>query len=335
MFLALIKNITFYLASSIVAFLLLVLVSFWAKTDYEGSKKKQWDNFFRDISPVSVLDKGNTSLLKYRRWDVWETDQKIVSIKFPSFGYSKTLDRHVLSSVAIAFSNTFILCFLSILSAFVFGLLLGFLKVFVFGHSLNSFLDFFILNIKSLPSYVIAILYVFVVSYVLVEWVELPFKGSLFSIYDSSNISVSSLLFPLIIISLRPAMIVANQVQFIIEKTRKEKYVYGAIARGLPFKLLLKNYFFKNVLPEVLNSFPAWISTILLSQIIIENIFAFEGLGYTIIIAIKNHDIPLFFSSSFGVTIILVFFNLINKVVVLWVDPLKRLPFQEKKGLLL
>ena len=141
---------------------------------------KQYVDYLNDLSFISFYNE-NKDLSKYEPYARIATvgSTKII-LKTPYLRYSYQSKRPVGTILSEAFPNTLILAFVSILFAFVIGVLLGVLTAIVNSDFLNRFTLFITTIGMSLPSFFAAILIAWLFGFVLESVTGLSMTGSLF-----------------------------------------------------------------------------------------------------------------------------------------------------------
>ncbi|AOT71624.1 nickel ABC transporter permease [Geosporobacter ferrireducens] len=106
----------------------------------------------------------------------------------------------------------------------------------------------------------------------------------------------------------------------ILENMRHQSVLY-ARARGLKEKLILGRYVLKNSLLPILNAFGINFGYLLTGSFIVENVFAWPGIGRLITQSIFNRDYPMIQGYVIFTAVIFVFSNLIVDVLSAYLDP--------------
>lgn len=74
--------------------------------------------------------------------------------------------------------------------------------------------------------------------------------------------------------------------------TLQEDFVLVARAKGLPASYILLRHLLRPSLPQVLTVFGLSMTHLLGGSFIVESYFAVPGIGWTVLGAVKDHDIP-------------------------------------------
>ena len=103
-----------------------------------------------------------------------------------------------------------------------------------------------------------------------------------------------------------------------------EDYVTVAHAKGLPTRTVMFGYAARNaVLPQV-SSFALSLGFIVGGTLIMEMVFSYQGIGYTLYQAVATHDYPLMQGCFLVITISVLVANIIADFVYAFLDPRTR-----------
>ncbi|WP_068448926.1 ABC transporter permease [Caviibacter abscessus] len=166
-----------------------------------------------------------------------------------------------------------------------------------------------ILNLSiSIPSFWIGIIFIFVFSVML----------RLTSV--SYNNTITSLIFPCIIISIpKIGHITKNIKENLYVETRQEyvKYLYS---NGMKLKYL-NLYVLKNSLLQVLSIFGLIIIDLITGIVIVEQIFSIPGIGRLMTVAVYTRDIPLVQALIVYTSFVIILINFLVDVLYSVLDP--------------
>ena len=105
----------------------------------------------------------------------------------------------------------------------------------------------------------------------------------------------------------------------------KEDYVLYANARGLKQRIILVKHILKNSLQSCITAIGMSIPQLISGTIVVENVFAWPGVGRLCISSIFNRDYPVIQAYILMTGILFVFFNLIFDIVQRIADPRLRI----------
>ena len=161
----------------------------------------------------------------------------------------------------------------------------------------------------SLPSFVIAPLFILFFCFYL-GWLEPAlWEGTLFYILPS------------IVLSLRPASVIARLTRSSVLDVASADYVRTGRAKGLNETILFYKHILKNAFLPVLTFSSPLIAGILTGSFIIEKIFAIPGLGQHFINSVTNRDYPLILGTVLVYSFLLILSNLIVDLLYTYFDP--------------
>jgi peptide/nickel transport system permease protein len=166
--------------------------------------------------------------------------------------------------------------------------------------------------VGSMPEYFVATLLAFIFG---LELRLLPIAGSG---------DLSTLVLPTAAIVIRPIAVLARVVRVETLNVLAQDYVRTARSKRLPARVV----YLRHVLPNVVTA-ALTISGILFAQliggaIVIENVFARNGLGTTLVTAVVNRDYPVIQGVILVLGVIVVVVNAVIDVVIAILDPRSR-----------
>ncbi|MGA9531483.1 MAG: ABC transporter permease [Anaerolineales bacterium] len=100
-----------------------------------------------------------------------------------------------------------------------------------------------------------------------------------------------------------------------------EDYIRTARAKGLVERMVIFRHALKNALIPVVTLIGPMLVTILPGVIVVENIFAINGLGRNMIEAIRNREYFLLSSSILVFSLVIILGNLLADIAYAWLDP--------------
>ena len=75
--------------------------------------------------------------------------------------------------------------------------------------------------------------------------------------------------------------------------TLQEDFVQVARAKGLPLSYILMRHVLRPSMPQILTVMALSLTYMLAGSFVVESYFAVPGIGWTVLSAVKSHDIPL------------------------------------------
>lgn len=107
-----------------------------------------------------------------------------------------------------------------------------------------------------------------------------------------------------------------------------QRFVLYARARGIRERLVIGRHVLKNALLPVITAMGMNIGNLLAGSVIVENVFAWPGVGQYAVYAILNRDFPVVQCYILLMAIIFVVCNLVVDILYAWLDPRIRLEWK-------
>lgn len=270
---------------------------------------KQYVDYLNDLSVISYKD------------------GKIV-LKAPYLRYSYQSKRPVGTILSEAFPNTLILAFVSILFAFVIGVLLGVLTAIVNSDSLNRFTLFITTIGMSLPSFFAAILIAWLFGFVLESVTGLSMTGSLFSVDDYGNgayLDLKNLILPALTLGLRPLAVITELTRTTLLEVMSMDYIRTAKAKGLKKWRVIGVHALRNALTPVVTAVSGWFASLLAGAVFVEYVFDWKGIGVVIVDALDKFDFPVVMGAVLLIGVMLIIINIVVDIIYGILDPRVRI----------
>ncbi len=168
----------------------------------------------------------------------------------------------------------------------------------------------------SLPTFFTGLLLIIIFS-VKLHW--LPF------IYDSSVSgpwpTIKQSIMPVVVLGLAGAAGLTRFVRASMLEVISQDYVRTARAKGLHEQTVIVLHAMRNALIPVVTIVALQVPEIFGGAIITEQIFRVPGIGSLLITAIDGKDVPVVMAVAFGISILVVMFNIIADVLYAVLDP--------------
>ena len=270
---------------------------------------KQYVDYLNDLSIVSYKD------------------GKIV-LKAPYLRYSYQSKRPVGTILSEAFPNTLILAFVSILFAFVIGVLLGVLTAIVNSNLLNRFTLFITTIGMSLPSFFAAILIAWLFGFVLESVTGLSMTGSLFSVDDYGNgayLDLKNLVLPALTLGLRPLAVITELTRTTLLEVMSMDYIRTAKAKGLKKWRVIGVHALRNAMTPVVTAVSGWFASLLAGAVFVEYVFDWKGIGVVIVDALDKFDFPVVMGAVLLIGVMLIIINIVVDIIYGILDPRVRI----------
>ena len=292
--------------------------------------------FIDDLSVISIHETKNTESFFYFNPAIYKPFHKIFKIgkskalyiKYPYMRRSYQSKKPVFPMIKDALVNTFILAFSAIFIASVIGIIFGIISA----VKKDSFIDRLLLFVSALgmsvPSFFAAILVGWIFAYVLGDITGLNLTGNITEIDDFGEgeyIAIKNLILPALTLSVRPLSVFLQLTRNSVLDVLSQDYIRTARSKGLSQFQILKNHVLRNALNPVITSISGWFASLMAGVVFIEYIFGWKGLGYLVVDALGNFDIPLIMGCILTIAFIFIIINILVDIIYAMLDPRIRL----------
>lgn len=240
------------------------------------------------------------------RYVTWLTD----SLQ-GDFGNSYVNNKPVATLIGQAIPNTIKLALLALLITIVFSVLVGILCAVYEGSFGDKLARALVFVGTAMPSFWVGLLLIWIFS---VKLNLFPTSG----MERPSSTVLPAITLALSYISTYVRLIRNNMVQ-----NKHENYVYYARIRGLKETTIIK-HIFKNSLQSSLIALGMSIPKLIAGTVIVENIFAWPGVGRVCVDAIFNRDFPVIQAYILLMAVLFVICNLLVDIFSVAIDPRMR-----------
>ncbi|MFW5916093.1 MAG: ABC transporter permease [Bacteroidota bacterium] len=298
------------------------------------SKGLQYVKYLNDLSPISYhsLDSTNYFHLDGSKYAPYNTlikgQEKCLILKFPYLRRSYQSKRKVTSIILATIPNTFILAFVSIVFASLAGVFLGIFAAIFKDSPFDRLSILFSAFGMSVPSFFAAILIGWIFAFVLGEYTGLNLTGNLYEIDDFGrgiNLKLKNLILPAFTLGIRPLAIVIQLSRNSMLDVLSQDYIRTARAKGLKFSKVLFKHALRNSLNPVITAVSGWFASLMAGIVFVEYIFGWKGLGYVIVDALNQYDLPVVMGSVLTIAIIFIVINVLVDLTYAVLDPRVRL----------
>jgi peptide/nickel transport system permease protein len=247
------------------------------------------------------------------------------------FGYSFTHGRPVAAVIGDMLPNTILLSVAALFVAFVIGILIGIVQA-VRQYSLaDQSLSVIALFFYSMPSFWLALM--MILTFALFarnvwEWpIYFPPSGTRSIDYAAMGIGekvvdrLRYLVLPVTSLSLVLAAGIARYTRGSMLEVVRQDYVRTARAKGLPERTVVFKHALRNALIPVITLLGLYLPVLFSGTVFIETVFAWPGMGRTIVEAIGTRDYPVVMATSLIFACLVVAGNLVADVLYAVVDP--------------
>lgn len=299
------------------------------------SVSMQYAKYINDLSPLSYhqLREGSYFYIdkdrygKYVSLFAWGNDNCIV-LKYPFLRQSYQDKRKVAETIAETMPNTLVLAFASIIFASIIGIAWG---VFC-AQWKDSWFDRFSAVISSLgmsvPTFFAAILFAWVFAYILGDYTGLNLTGNLFVVDDlgmNPHMELKNLILPAFTLGIRPLAVILQLTRNSILEELSQDYVRTAKAKGASINRVIWKHALRGALNPVVTAISGWFASMMAGVVFVEYIFGWKGLGYVMVSALNQFDLPMVMGAVLTASVIFVVVNLLVDMIYAWLDPRVRM----------
>jgi peptide/nickel transport system permease protein len=225
------------------------------------------------------------------------------------FGRSLRSNRPVFEEIAKQLPSTLELAVTGLVLAIIIGLTLGTIA----GLHRNTWIDSLSMAIAqigvSMPEFLTGLLLIYFIS-VRLRW--LPATG---------QSGIAPLILPALALGLGFAAITARLSRASLIEVYGQEYMLTARAKGLPDRLLLLRHALKNALIPVITIIGLQLGNLLGGTVIVETVFARQGIGRLAVLAILAKDFPVVQATVLMAAIAYVGVNLLTDATYALLDP--------------
>ncbi len=144
-------------------------------------------------------------------------------------------------------------------------------------------------------------------------------------IYNSNpaswEIAVKQSIMPITVLALFTSAQLTRYVRSSMLETINQDYVRTARSKGLKESVVVTAHAMRNAMIPVVTVVALQVPGLVGGAVITEQVFLIPGAGSALINAIKAKDIPVVMAITFGVSILVVLFNVIADVIYAFLDP--------------
>lgn len=291
----------------------------------------QYVRYLNDLSVVGYLNSSDPKDPFYADRDrlsnttvLFNTDEGQWVLKWPYLGRSFQSRQPISGIIGDVLPNTIVLAFASIFLAFIFGVWFGIIAA---THK-DTVWDRFLLVISSmgmsLPSFFAAILMGWIFAYLLGDITGLNLTGNLYEIDDlgeGRHLMLRNLILPAVTLGIRPLSVVLQLTRNSLLEVLSQDYIRTARAKGLAYATIIRRHALKNALNPVITATSGWFASLMAGVIFVEYIFGWKGLGFVVVNALNNYDIPLVLGCVLTIAFIFFLINLAVEVIYRLLDP--------------
>jgi len=286
--------------------------------------------YLNDLSPIGFFNKNKVSspfFLDTAKYDValqlLQFSEYAIALKMPYLRRSYQSQQSVSAIVWNALPGTAVLAVSAIGIATLLGIIFGIIGALNKGMLLDKALMILSIFGMSLPSFVAAILTMWVFAFLLGEWTGLPITGSLYEIdeFDGKRLVLRNLILPAFTLGVRPLAVFMQLTRSSMLEVLSMDYVRTATAKGLPYRTVVFKHALRNALNPVITAVSGWLASLLAGAVFVEIIFGWQGLGQVMLNALNTYDLPVVMGAIIFISVIFVVINMLVDLLYGIFDP--------------
>jgi len=230
----------------------------------------------------------------------------------------------VIDVISSVIGWTFLLGFVSLIIAVVIGNVLGILAAWRRGGVLDSFVPPLLIFIGSFPYFWLAmgLLYLFGVT---LGWFPLRHAYEVGTAPEFSLAFVGDVAYHLILPATSIVLVSVGGwmlgMRNTMIATNAEDYIVMAEAKGLRANRVMMQYAARNALLPSVTAFGMSLGFVVGGALLTEVVFAYPGIGYTLLAAVQNLDYPLMQGLFLTITTAVLIANFLVDIVYVRLDP--------------
>ena len=240
-----------------------------------------------------------------------------------NFGFSLQYRRPVIEVVGTPMFNTVALNLCSLILVFAITIPLGIISAVKKRSAFDQAVQVGSIIGYSLPTFVIALLFIYLFA---LKIQIFAISGSATPGTDYTGLQrVGDYLYhmalPLLVSTFCSLGGILRYVRAAMIDALREDYIRTARAKGLREKVVIYSHAFRNALIPIVTIITSWFVSIFGGSVVIESIFLWNGLGNTILTALRNLDSALYLAMMMFYVIITLIGNLLMDIAYCIADP--------------
>ena len=238
----------------------------------------------------------------------------IKNVSQGDLGRSLKTNRSVLDSIKEQFPSTLQLTFAALLISSIFGIFIGTICAFSHNSWFDKTLSIITIGGISIPPFFFGLLLILLFS-VKLNWLPAVAKSN----------DPKGLVLPAFTLAIGEASWLARLVRSSILEEFDKNYQWTARAKGVRESTVLFYHVLRNSLIPIVTAISLQFVYLMAGSVVVESIFARQGIGRLAVTAIQNRDFPLVQGTVAFIAVIYVLINTITDLIYAVVDPRVRL----------
>lgn len=284
--------------------------------------------YLRDLSPLSILEDTPKNKEKYSYTKLFSVGkEKYFVLKFPYLRRSFQSNRSVSEILMEKLPGTIILAVTALIFATIIGIIIGVFSA-VKKYSLmdNVAIVGAIMGIST-PSFFAGLIISWIFGFILSKYTGLEMTGYIVRTDNLGNnyVDMKFLILPAFTLGIRPLAIIVQLTRSSMLDVLSQDYIRTAYAKGLTFYKVVAKHALRNALNPVITAVSGWLASLMAGAFFVEYIFAWQGIGYTTVMALQKQDFPVVMGSVLFVAAMFVVINILVDIMYAALDPRVRL----------
>jgi peptide/nickel transport system permease protein len=193
------------------------------------------------------------------------------------------------------------------------GLLLGMASGLSRSRFLHWFTNGFVVAGQAVPAFAIAVALVWLFA------AQLQLVPALAS--DGFGSPIQALVLPICVLALHPAAQITEIVRSGLHESLQEDFVRTAESKGAAPWRVVSRHALRPVLTSLVTVIGLDLASMLSGGVIVEVIFAWPGLGPSLVSSVSNRDYPVLQAATFTVAVLVVLINFVTELAYRRLDP--------------
>ncbi len=224
------------------------------------------------------------------------------------FGVSTKTGREISTTIFTSFAVSARVGGMAILTALVFGLVLGSIAALMRGKWPDRVIIFFTTFFVSVPSFILATLLLLIFSLQL-GW---------FPVWTPTNPNYT---LPVLALALYPMAYITRLTKSSMLDVLGQDYIRTARAKGVREQLVIFKHALRNALIPVVTYVGPLTAYILTGSLVVETVFNIGGLGTHFVTGINNRDYPMIMGTTLFLATLMVTMTLVSDLLYKAIDP--------------
>jgi peptide/nickel transport system permease protein len=248
------------------------------------------------------------------------------------FGFSFGQMRPISEILPSTLWNTLQLTLVSLVIIFILGMLIGIVQAVRQYSIADNVLTFVALFFYSMPGFWLALMLILLFSlkasqWGLPQWMIFPASqmtsvgAEFLTPWEQFTDRIKHLVLPATALGIGAAAGVARYMRGSMLEVIHQDFIRTARAKGLSERTVVFKHALRNALIPIVTLLGLYLPFLLSGAVLVETIFAWPGMGRLIVDAIFQRDYPLVLATSFVISAMVVFGNLLSDVLYAVVDP--------------